>query len=116
LFPQLQRIVYSAAEVQARLDWAVPRSVRPGVVFGNSSTALTPVNGGSNPFQADVNPGGLDMLQREYAGNNIYIFPEHNDHDPGHDGCDGGFGDVYPTNTPYLIISQGSSGSYQPSM
>ncbi len=27
-----------------------------------------------------------------------------------------GYGDLYPTNTPYLIISQGSSGSDQPFM
>jgi len=43
-------------------------------------------------------------------------YPEHRDHDVGLNGDGGGYGDVYPTNTPYLIASQGSSGSDQPFM
>jgi hypothetical protein len=38
------------------------------------------------------------------------------DHDPGHNGVGDGYGDLYPTNTPYLLTSQGSSGSDQPFM
>src|SRR5436305_7448978 len=57
---------------------------------------------------------GLPLLYEHYTHNNIYIYPEHRDHDPGHNGRGDGFGDTYPTNTPYLITSQGSSGSDQP--
>jgi hypothetical protein len=56
---------------------------------------------------------GLAFLYRQYRANNLYMYPEHLDHDAGHNG-DLGFGDLLPTNTPYLILSQGSSGSDQP--
>src|SRR5262249_31146429 len=59
---------------------------------------------------------GLALLHEQYVKNNIYIYPEHRDHDPGRNGPSEGFGDLYPTNTPYLFISQGSSGSDQPFM
>jgi hypothetical protein len=39
----------------------------------------------------------------------MYFYPEHQDHDEEH-------GDVYPANTPYVVISQGSSGSDRPFM
>src|SRR5262249_38220536 len=71
---------------------------------------------GSNPRSYYVRPSGIAFLYQQYRANNIYIYPEHRDHDPGHNGPDEGFGDLYPTNTPYLIISQGSSGSDQPFM
>ena len=62
-----------------------------------------------------LSPRGLAFLFTQYARNNLYIYPEHQDHDPGRNG-DGGYGDLFPTNTPYLIASQGSSGSDQPFM
>ncbi len=46
-------------------------------------------------------------LFRQYVANHLYLYPEHRDHDPKH-------GDVFPANTPYMLISQGSSGSDQP--
>lgn len=115
-YPQLQRIVYTPDEIKLRVHWAAARMVRPGVVFGNSSTSAPPLMGGSNPRSYYTSPLGLDLLHKQYMGNNIYMYPEHRDHDPGHNGPDDGFGDLYPTNTPYLIISQGSSGSDQPFM
>jgi hypothetical protein len=53
---------------------------------------------------------GIEFLYTQYVNNNIYVYPEHRDYDPGHNGR-GGYGDLFPTNTPYLVISQGSSGS-----
>ena len=85
--------------------------VRPHVTFGNSSTSAPPQLGGSNPRSYYVFPFGLSFLYNQYTRNNLYIYPEHRDHDPGHNGKNDGYGDLYPTNTPYLIISQGSSGS-----
>jgi hypothetical protein len=42
---------------------------------------------------------------RLYAGNDLYVYPEHRDHDAE---------DRFPANWPYMIVSQGSSGSDQP--
>ena len=62
-------------------------------------------------------PTSMMALVRQYFHNHLYIYPEHQDHDPGHNGeGGGGYGDVYPTNTPYLLISQGSSFTDQPLM
>lgn len=115
-FPQLQKIVYSPDDIKIRRHWAAQRVLLPHVTFGNSSTSAPPTSGGSNPRQYYCSTQGLSFLYKQYTGNNVYIYPEHRDHDPGHNGRNDGFGDLYPTNTPYLIISQGSSGSDQPFM
>jgi len=115
-YPQLSRVEYSKAELDRRADWAAARGVRPQVTFGNSSTSAPVTGGGSNPRHYYVSPRGLELLAAQYRGNNVYIYPEHRDHDPGHNGLGDGYGDLYPTNTPYLIISQGSSGSDRPFM
>ncbi len=115
---------YSAADVKLGKHWAGQRFILPHVTFGNSSTAAPAHLGGSNPRAYYVSPLGLAILYNQYTKNNLYIYPEHRDHDPGHNGAfilpsgarEEGYGDLYPTNTPYLIISQGSSGSDQPFM
>src|SRR6516225_466331 len=116
VYPQLQKITYSAEDLKFRRDWAAQGSVLPKVVFGNSSTSAPFLLGGSNPRHYYSSPRGLDILYQHYTHNNVYIYPEHRDHDPGHNGKGDGYGDAYPTNTPYLITSQGSSGSDQPFM
>ena len=85
------------------------------MVFGNSSTSAGVNSGGSNVRTYYVNPQGLPFLYAEYTHNNIYMYPEHCDHRPGHNGTPN-HGDLYPTNTPFLITSQGSSGSDEPFM
>ena len=114
-YPQLKKVEYTEEELQQRRDWALQKRVLPLVVFGNSSTSAAVTGGGSNPRMAYSQPAGLAMLYAQYTHNNLYIYPEHQDCDAGHNGSSG-YGDVYPTNTPYLIISQGSSGSDQPFM
>ena len=52
-------------------------------------------------------PGQHRRLFLQYAANHVYVYPEHRDHDPR-------LGDLFPANTPYVLISQGSSGSDQP--
>jgi hypothetical protein len=59
------------------------------------------------PRDALTTPGGAALLFLQYASNEIYVYPEHTDHDPE-------LGDLISANTPYLLISQGSSGSDQP--
>lgn len=111
-YPQLQAIEYSEEQVKARQNWGMQEKILPHVVFGNSSTSAPPSRGGSNLRGYYTQPRGLEFLFGQYARNNLYIYPEHRDHDPGHNGV-GGYGDLFPTNTPYLIASQGSSGSDQ---
>ncbi len=115
-FPQLQRVVYSPEDIKAFRHWAFAKTTRPNVTFGNSSTSAPAHLTGSNPRSLYCSPQGMQLLFQHYTGNNLYIYPEHRDHDPGHNGPNEGFGDLYPTNTPYLLISQGSSGSDQPFM
>lgn len=115
-WPQLQKVKYTPEDIRARRHWAWQRRVLPHVVFGNSSTSAPPHLSGSNPRSFYCVPGGLALLEQQYRKNNLYIYPEHRDHDPGHNGEGDGYGDLFPTNTPYLLISQGSSGSDQPFM
>lgn len=116
-YPQLRKIEYTEAESRSRQDWGLQKKVLPHIVFGNSSTSFAPTAGGSNPRNYYVTNQGVEFLFNAYIRNNLYIYPEHADYDPGHNGIGGeGFGDLYPANTPYLIISQGSSGSDQPFM
>ncbi len=114
-YPQLGRIDYSDDEKKRNIHWALTLGTRPGVVFGNSSTSAPAGSGGSNPRQAYCTSGGLEKLARQYRANNLYIYPEHQDNHPPMHG-EGGQGDLFPANSPYLIVSQGSSGSDQPFM
>jgi hypothetical protein len=114
-YPQLDQVVYTEQDRQLRRHWAAQRVLLPYVTFGNSSTSAAVDTGGSNVRFYYTSPRGLDFLYQQYRGNNLYIYPEHRDHDPGHNGSPG-HGDLYPANTPYLITSQGSSGSDQPFM
>jgi len=113
-FPQLTRIEFD--------DRARSTGVHHGlqtlfsynrVTIGNSSTAVT---GGplwrSLPRLALTQGRHASILFAQYHSNQLYVYPEHRDHDPGTNGENGqGYGDLLPCNTPYLIISQGSSGS-----
>jgi len=111
-FPQLTRVEFSAEAKKRNLHHGLQRHfLFNRITIGNSSTALTagPI-WRSQPRFALTTPGGAQFLYLQYRANQLYFYPEHRDHDVGHNG-DGGFGDVYPANTPYMVISQGSSGS-----
>jgi hypothetical protein len=110
-YPQLQPITYSAEELERRADWGGQSQLLPGkIVVGNSSTASPANQAGSHQRMFYTHPRGLPFLYAQYRSNALYIYPEHRDHDPGTNGPDG-YGDLYPANSPYLISSQGSSGS-----
>lgn len=132
-FPQLARIEYAKEDgvaapfgLQVTLLHGVLDGEKPlGGVLGNSSTAQvgSPL-WRSNPRAAYVSPRGANLLHTQYRANHLYFYPEHRDHDPSpaerapsaSKGENDGQGDVYPANTPYLIVSQGSSGSDVPFM
>jgi len=113
-FPQLTRVEFSDEAKKRRLHHGLQRHfLYNAVTIGNSSTAVT-----SGPFWrsqprlALTQPGVAARLYLQYIGKHLYFYPEHRDHDTLQgDGKGKGHGDVYPANTPYMIISQGSSGS-----
>lgn len=115
-FPTLTRIEYDA-ELGKQTGYGVQLTnlfFMPGLqgVIGNSSTAQTAGPGWrSNPRIAYTRGGGIEALLAQYLNNHLYFYPEHRDHDPGHNGAGDGYGDVYAANMPYVITSQGSSGS-----
>ncbi len=108
-FPQLTPVLYGAAFRKQGLDYGLAGNMLFNApVIGNSSTALT---GGvlwrSQPRMALTTPDQPRRLFENYTYGQIHVYPEHRDHDPER-------GDLIPANTPYFIISQGSSGSDQP--
>lgn len=110
LYPQLQVFEHSSTTGP---DKGPAAKLRLGPVLGNCSMAASAVSGGSLPRIYMMDPGGGQFLMMQYLANNLFVYPEHQDHDIGANGI-GGYGDLFPTNTPCCLISQGSSGSDQP--
>ncbi|MFV0473758.1 MAG: hypothetical protein ACK5MQ_06055 [Pikeienuella sp.] len=119
---QMSHVVYSDAAKAAGLHYGLNTQILfDRVTIGNSSTAIERNMWRSQPRLALTTPEGALRLWQLYARNHIYVFPEHRDHDPrtppaGATGNDArpGHGDLFPANTPYMLISQGSSGSDRP--
>ncbi len=109
-FPQLVHTVYSR---KARKAGILRDCVNSGLFFnavtiGNCSMAITVgVLWRSLPRRAMSQPGVPQKLYLQYVNDHVYVYPEHRDHDPA-------YGDLLPANTPYLVISQGSSLSDKP--
>ncbi len=104
--PQLTHVLYNDAFQRQGLDYGLGLTMLFDTpLIGNSSTA---VNSGKHwrslPRLALTTPGGAGLLFQNYASGQIHVYPEHRDHDPER-------GDLLPANTPYMLISQGSSGS-----
>ena len=113
-FPQVKAVEYTEEQRNTGQDWGGQIRLLPKVVVGNSSTSAPPQNGGCQARLLYYSqPQKAAFLYSQYRTNNLYVYPEHRDHDPGHNGG-GGFGDLLPLNTPYLVLSQGSSGSDKP--
>ena len=113
LYPQLKFVPPPAEEAAKGQDKGPIGAVRPQPTVGNCSMAAPADQGGSLPRLYFTNPSGLMFLNQQYISNNLFIYPEHQDHDPGGNGVDG-WGDLYPANSAALLISQGSSLSDQP--
>ncbi len=109
--PGLAAVRYGPAARAAEVDYGLNDRIlfdRP--TFGNSSTALTagPL-WRSLPRYALTRADGAGpwRLWQAYAANQIYVYPSHKD-------LTAEMGDLFPANTPYMIVSEGSSGSDQP--
>lgn len=109
-FPGLTPVVYSAFARQQRAHLSLPNTLFDHPVLGNSSMSMV-----SGPFWRSLPRAVVtDPFQplaafRYYVNNQCWFYPEHNDFDPDK-------GDLFPANTPYYVISQGSSFSDQPFM
>jgi hypothetical protein len=106
-YPQLQ--VFKGVET----DKGAATQVRNTPTLGNCSMASSAEQLGCLPRLYMMDPGGNRFLAQQYLSNNLFIYPEHQDHDIGANGV-GGYGDLLPLNTPCLLISQGSSFTDQP--
>lgn len=106
-YPLLQ--VFKGTET----DKGAATQVRNTPTLGNCSMASGADQLGCLPRLYMMDPGGNRFLAQQYLSNNLFIYPEHQDHDIGANGI-GGYGDLLPLNTPCLLISQGSSFTDQP--
>ncbi|MDD5706883.1 MAG: hypothetical protein PHR35_13245 [Kiritimatiellae bacterium] len=110
LFPEMRPVVYDDEARQARVNGGVSQFLFNGVpTIGNSSTAQT--SGPywrSNPRRAYVDGRAVALMAIQYLRNQMYVYPQHRDY------VAGGFGDVFPAATPYLVIAPGSSFTDQP--
>jgi len=105
-FGQFTKLVYGPELSNLGADFGVKikiNSERP--TLANASLAMK-----NKPFERSMarlilhNPEINPELYTMYRLGQICIYPEHSDHDTDS-------GDVFAANTPYLIITQGSSGS-----
>lgn len=110
LYPQIQVFEHSSTSGNATGPAA---QLRLGPTVGNCSMASPATAGGSLPRVYMMGSGGGNFLMMQYLANNLFVYPEHQDHDIGANGV-GGYGDLYPVNSPCCLISQGSSYSDQP--
>ncbi len=107
MFPQLTHVRYDTALRRAGADYGLAGSIRfPDITIGNSSTAVTSGSAPrSLPRLAMTTPGVPEQMEALFRTNHLYVYPEHRDHDDV---------DLFPANWPYMLVSQGSSGSDQP--
>ncbi|WP_120499353.1 hypothetical protein [Roseovarius sp. EL26] len=103
-FPALPRLRYGPKLQNQSFDYGLAGQViYPFPVIGNSSTALkTRLTGRSQARLGMTTPNGPPRAFLTYSSNHIYMYPEHRDHDTV---------DTFPANWPYMVITQGSSGS-----
>ncbi len=107
-FPGLTPVVYNKEARDQRVHLSLPNTLFESPVLGNSSMSMV-----SGPFWRSLPRAVVtDPLQpiaalRYYLSNQCWFYPEHKDYDAD-------TGDLFPANTPYYVVSQGSSYSDQP--
>ncbi|MFN9235589.1 MAG: TPR end-of-group domain-containing protein [Planctomyces sp.] len=110
-FPGLTFVEYAPEARAANADYGIRPFQRFNLpTLGNASTAyVDPILWRSNPRMLLSSELHAALTAQSWYRNQMYCYPEHRDYDPDH-------GDMFPVNTPFWIISQGSSGSDQPFM
>lgn len=113
IWPGLKNRTFTDEDRNAGRHKGPANIIHPSPTFGNCSMAAPPDRGGSLARFYFMDPAGSTFLAKQYLSNQLFIYPEHQDYDPGANGI-GGWGDLFPQNSPAVLISQGSSGSDQP--
>ena len=113
IYKRLHRVSHLPEEIKEGMDKGFPNQLRKLPTIGNCSMSGTPDTIGCLPRTMFMHPLGHEILSAQYAANNLFVFPEHLDHDLGANGV-GGWGDLFPVNHPGVLITQGSSGSDMP--
>ncbi|WP_340107315.1 hypothetical protein [Pikeienuella sp. HZG-20] len=116
---QISHVVYGPEARAAGVHYGLNTQILFNrITIGNSSTALNGPLWRSQARLALTSADGPAGLAQLYRANHLYVFPEHRDYDPeippsGAKGGDAtpGHGDLFPANTPYMLVSQGSSHS-----
>ncbi len=109
---QLTHIRYAPEARQAGIHYGLNTSILfDAIVLGNSSTALKGPNWRSQARFALTAADGPGRLWQLYANNHIYVFPGVTDFATE---ASGWKGDVFPAYTPYVVVSDGASGSDRP--
>jgi len=108
-YPQLAFTKYSDQAIAQNTDYGLnSRILFHANTFGNSSTAL---NSGtfwrSHVRMAYTMPRGPQTLFLQYMNNHLYVYPAVRDFKTK-------LGDLLPANSPYLLASEGKSGSDRP--
>ncbi len=106
-YPQLSYVKYRGPAKRSEIARSFQRYVIFNrVTMGNASEAIVEDRTWRSLARMGIMRYG-NHLYRQYMQSQIYMYPEHQDHDGD---------DTFPVNTPYMIVSQGSSGSDQPFM
>ena len=98
LFPQLDLMITDAYSAQYGVTYG-------RVIVGNSSTAVTSGEEWRSQMRGPMlnySYANINTVYKQYINNNVYWYPEHNDHDGK---------DHYNAKIPFINSSQGSSGS-----
>jgi len=108
-YPQFSFVDYSPAAQKAGIDYGLNDKILfNAVTIGNSSTAM---NSGtfwrSHPRLATTFSRTARLLYLQYVQNHLYVYPAVRDYSDKH-------GDLLLANTPYMVVSQGKSGSDRP--
>ncbi len=110
-YPYLTRIEYSEKAKENNLD----RGITQRIMFNQTTIGNASLAGHwSLPRLLMHQQSSIILEYVKYMSNHMYVYPEHRDHDAPTDEKNPGKGDTFPANTPYVIISQGSSGSDRP--
>ncbi len=108
-YPGLTFLHPAEEDKKAARDKGPAFTLRSTPVIGNCSMAGTADSIGSLARAYLVDEHGQAFLFGQYLHNNLFVYPEHQDHDPGANGMGGGWGDMFPANSPGVLVSQGSS-------
>lgn len=109
-FPGLTRVMLDQSGRERGMDLDVPNIEFPYPVFGNASRAFTePRFWRSLPRSVmTTNAIKLKAMRKFYLTNQFWVFPSNADTPP-----IGTFGDVFPAQVPYFLVTAGKSYSDQ---